>query len=172
MGADCRAIGPSARSGESRSGRSSGPVSRVLYPTGPFQAQDEQVARDERDGDHLSSLPACAGTRPSTSAGRDGVTAVVKQPTRGRAGRSWSLYSALLQVGFGHRCVTAAGRALLPPDFTLTPARPSINSGWVDGAVCFCATFRLPRRTDPLRQPGRYPAPCPEEPGLSSPETR
>ena len=39
-------------------------------------------------------------------------------------------------------------------------------------AVCFCATFRLPRRTDPLRQPGRYPAPCPEEPGLSSPKTR
>lgn len=54
---------------------------------------------------------------------RDGVAAVVKQPTRGRAGRSWSLYSALLQVGFDRRCVTADGRALLPPDFTLTPAR-------------------------------------------------
>ena len=52
---------------------------------------------------------------------RDGVAAVVKQPTRGRAGRSWSLYLALLQVGFDRRCVAAGGRALLPPDFTLTP---------------------------------------------------
>jgi len=57
-----------------------------------------------------------------TGDGQDGVAAVVKQPTRGRAGRSLSLYSALLQVGFGRRCVTAVGRALLPPDFTLTPA--------------------------------------------------
>ena len=39
----------------------------------------------------------------------------------------------------------------------------------VTGAVCFCATFRPPRRTYPLRKPGRYPAPCPVEPGLSSP---
>ena len=53
---------------------------------------------------------------------RDDVAAVVLQPTRGRAGRSWSLYLALLQVGFDRRCVTATGRALLPPDFTLTPA--------------------------------------------------
>ena len=52
---------------------------------------------------------------------RDGVAAVVLQPTRGRAGRSWSLYLALLQVGFDRRCVATAGRALLPPDFTLTP---------------------------------------------------
>ncbi len=37
-------------------------------------------------------------------------------------------------------------------------------------AVCFCATFRLTRRTDPLRKPGSYPAPCPVEPGLSSPK--
>ncbi len=39
--------------------------------------------------------------------------------------------------------------------------------------VCFCATFRPPQRPrrigDPLWKPGRYPAPCPEEPGLSSP---
>ena len=54
---------------------------------------------------------------------RDGVAAVVLQPTRGRAGRSWSLYLALLQVGFDRRCVATAGRALLPPDFTLTPRR-------------------------------------------------
>ena len=38
------------------------------------------------------------------------------------------------------------------------------------GAVCFCATFRLPLRANPSRKPGRYPAPCPVEPGLSSPD--
>ena len=59
----------------------------------------------------------------------------------------------------------AAGRSYRP----ISPLPQTIK---VNEAVCFCATFRLPRRTDPLRQPGRYPAPCPEEPGLSSPETR
>jgi len=47
---------------------------------------------------------------------RSDVTAAVKQPTRGRAGR---LNLALLQVGFSRRCVTADGRTLLPSDFTL-----------------------------------------------------
>ena len=65
------------------------------------------------------------------------VAAGVKQPTRERAGRPWFPYLALLQVGFGRRCVAALGRALLPPDFTLaaTDRQPP--------AVCFCATFRL-----------------------------
>ena len=49
------------------------------------------------------------------------------------------------------------------------PISPLLRGANAREAVCFCATFRLPRRTDPLRKPGRYPAPCPEEPGLSSP---
>ena len=44
--------------------------------------------------------------------------------------------------------------ALLPHHCTLTPQRR---------AVCFCGTFRR------LAAPGSYPAPCPKEPGLSSP---
>ena len=62
---------------------------------------------------------------------RDGVAAVVLQPTRGRAGRSWSLYLALLQVGFDRRCVTAVGRALLPPDFTLAPRHTRCQGRYV-----------------------------------------
>ena len=41
--------------------------------------------------------------------------------------------------------------------------------------VCFCATFRPPRQPrrigTPPQKPGCYPAPCPVEPGLSSPAT-
>ena len=54
---------------------------------------------------------------------RNDVAIGVKQPTRGRAGHPWSPYLALLQVGFGRRCVTANGRTLLPSDFTLVLPR-------------------------------------------------
>ena len=56
---------------------------------------------------------------PHRPVGRGSVAAGVERPTRGRAGHPWSPYLALLQVGFGRRCVAARGRALLPPDFTL-----------------------------------------------------
>ena len=137
-----------------------GSVSRRPRAVQETEAQDKRAVAI-----YLASRP---GSGP---AGRDGVAAVVKQPTRGRAGHSWSLYSALLQVGFGRRCVTAAaGRSYrpispLPRCEILRCAQNDIRAG----AVCFCATFRPPRRTDPLRKPGRYPAPCPVEPGLSSP---
>ena len=137
-----------------------GSVSRRPRAVQETEAQDKRAVAI-----YLASRP---GSGP---AGRDGVAAVVEQPTRGRAGRSWSLYSALLQVGFGRRCVTAAaGRSYrpispLPRCEILRCAQNDIRAG----AVCFCATFRPPRRTDPLRKPGRYPAPCPVEPGLSSP---
>jgi len=58
----------------------------------------------------------------------------------------------LLQVGFTQARVTAMLRELLPHDFTLT----------AEAAVCFCGTFL---RVAPT---GRYPAPCPVKPGLSS----
>ncbi len=67
---------------------------------------------------------------------RDDVAIGVKRPTRGRAGRPWSPYLALLQVGFGRRCVAVDDRTLLPSDFTLIRQRRT---------VCFCATFRPPR---------------------------
>ena len=80
---------------------------------------------------------------------------MVEQPTRGRAGHSWSLYLALLQVGFDRRCVTADGRALLPPDFTLAPDPKGRE------AVCFCATFRLPLRIDPYTIAWELPSTLP-----------
>ncbi len=58
----------------------------------------------------------------------------------------------LLQVGFTRTRVTATLRELLPHDFNLT----------AEAAVCFCGTFL---RVAPT---GRYPAPCPVKPGLSS----
>ncbi len=55
--------------------------------------------------------------RRSSSLPEDGVG--VPLPAFRRA----SFYLALLQVGFGRRRVTATGRALLPPDFTLACAQ-------------------------------------------------
>jgi len=89
----------------------------------------------ERGGNHLSSPPYSLrrGAPQSAIGGGDDVAIGVKQPTRGRAGHPWSPYLALLQVGFGRRCVTADDRTLLPSDFTLIRLRRT---------VCFCATFR------------------------------
>src|SRR3972149_12192631 len=82
------------------------------------------------------------------------VTRHLQRPTRGRAGHPLSSYLALLRVGFARPASHPAAGALLPHHFTLTRPRR---------AVCFCGTFR---RVTP---PGRYPAPCPAELGLSSP---
>ena len=83
-----------------------------------------------------SSVPYChqftplAGLPPYGQKGgghpsSPGVAAGVMQPTRGRVGRSWPPYLALLRVGLARRRVTTVGRELLPPDFTLTPASRS-----------------------------------------------
>ena len=74
--------------------------------------------------------------------------------------RRASFYLALLRVGFDRRRVTTVGRALLPPDFTLTCATDAEASG--PSAVCFCATFH--RTVLSSDAPGRYPAPCPWSP--------
>lgn len=70
---------------------------------------------------------------PSSSIGRrcrrstpgepfaDDVAIGVQRPTRGRAGHSWSLYSALLQVGFSRRCVAATTGRSYRPIATLPP---------------------------------------------------
>ena len=83
------------------------PVSRVLYPS--------------REGRTVTIYLACpmAKSPLNSRAGRDGVTTEVERPTRGRAGHPKSPYLALLQVGFGRRCVTGDDRTLLPSDFTL-----------------------------------------------------
>ena len=101
---------------------------------------------------------------PERTDARCSVAAGVKQPTRERAGHPWFPYLALLQVGFGRRCVTARGRALLPPDFTLAATRTR-RRRYVSVPLSVPGTRCLPK-------PGRYPAPCPVEPGLSSPRPR
>ena len=70
-----------------------------------------------------------------------------------RPGVLWSLYLVLLRMGFAQPAGHPAAGELLPHHFTLSrPRQP----------VCFCSTFR---RVTP---PGRYPASCPVELGLSS----
>jgi len=87
---------------------------------------------------------------------RSGVTAAVKQPTRGRAGRlsppiwpcsRWGLAAAASPQ--------TAGRSY-------RPISPLSFHCWKDGM--FLCHFPFPTKSGP----GSYPAPCPEEPGLSS----
>lgn len=88
------------------------------------------------------------------SLGRPSPAASLRCDSFGRAAQPRGAHRAiLLQVGFTRARVTAELRELLPHDFTLTGEAP---------AVCFCGTFL---RVAPT---GRYPAPCPVKPGLSS----
>ena len=96
--------------------------------------------------------------RRSSSLPEDGVG--VPLPAFRRA----SFYLALLRVGFDRRRVTTVGRALLPPDFTLTCATDAEASG--PSAVCFCATFHRTARYS--RCAWALPSTLPMEPGLSS----
>lgn len=95
---------------------------------------------------------------------RSDVTAAVKQPTRGRAGRlcppiwpcsRWGLAAAASPQ--------AAGRSY-------RPISPLSLHCWKDGM--FLCHFPSPNGAPTSRgcrqAPGSYPAPCPEEPGLSS----
>ena len=77
-----------------------------------------------------------------------------------RPGALSSLYLVLLRMGLAQPADRSAAGGLLPRHFTLAPmTREGI------GAVCFCCALR---RVSP---PGRYPASCPVELGLSSPMT-
>ena len=92
---------------------------------------------------------------------RSDVTAAVEQPTRGRAGRPcppiwpcsrWGLAAAASPQ--------TAGRSY-------RPISPLSFHCWKDGM--FLCHFPSPATVLPQPGPGRYPAPCPVEPGLSSP---
>jgi len=86
------------------------PVSRVLYPDVPIRftpaaSRKNEVNRDNRDGDHLSS---------------PGVTTGVKRPTRGLGRASLiSLYLVLLRMGFAQPAGHPAAGELLTRHFTL-----------------------------------------------------
>jgi len=102
------------------------------------------LSRHEAGDDHLSGMRVTAHL--GAIARSDGPPGA---PASRRTDRA-----ILLQVGFTRARVTATPRELLPHDFTLARKR----------AVCFCGTFL---RVSPT---GRYPAPCPVKPGLSSPK--
>src|SRR2546421_9181742 len=86
------------------------------------------------------------------------VARLLQRPDpRARRAASQPSYSVLLRAGFAWPAGHPAAGGLLPHHFTLTGA----------GRRChFCGTFL---RVTPT---GRYPAPCSEEPGLSSPPPR
>jgi hypothetical protein len=117
----------------------SGSVSRILFPF----------------------LLACARSRGEDHSSATRVAAVVEQPTRklsAETGGSTASLFGLAPQGVCHAVAAHAGRgALLPHRFTLTSMPCDIDRRFV-----FCCTFRR------VATPGRYPACCPSEFGLSS----
>ncbi len=104
----------------------------------------------------------------------DDVAVGVKQPTRGRAGPHsppiWPCSRWGLAVAVSPQ---ATGRSYRPIS-TLPPAFPwpfmERPMDFLAGGGMFLCHFPSPGATVKLpRKPGGYPAPCPEEPGLSSP---
>ena len=110
-----------------------------------------EVMRTEEPADKPGSVESS-----HSSATR--VTTRLKQPTRIRCGRHHEIPIRPCS-GWGlpcHACCHARG-ALLPHHFTLTTGLAPVRR------YIFCGTFRG------LASPRRYLAPCPVEPGLSSP---
>ena len=97
---------------------------------------------------------------------RTPVTRCLEQPTREPMRAACGLekpmfpYLALLQVGFAVPLPLPAARCALTAPFH--PCRHPNGGAW---RFVFCGTFRR------LAPPRRYLAPCPAEPGLSSPPT-
>ncbi len=110
----------------------------------------------EESADKPDSVPACAGGDHLSGTP---IARRLARPTWDTStGRRWSL----LGLAPGGAClaapVTWCAGELLPHRFTLAS-----HNVWA-----VCSLLRLPRVTTP----GRYPAPCPAESGLSSPKGR
>ena len=90
-----------------------------------------------------------------------GITAGLKQPTRDSSGTGRASSPIWPCYGWGLPCDPCYQRpgALLPHRFTLACAASGHRRS------ILCGTFRR------LATPGRYPAPCPVELGLSSSKT-
>ena len=127
---------------------------------GEQTCKPSSVPRLCRGGDHPSSPDVAIGVKRPTQR--------LRPSTLNLAPESQTLepvepsYLVLLRVGFVQPTSLLVAGELLPHHFTL--ARTPMPSGPL--AVCFCGTFR---RVSP---PGRYPAPCSVELGLSSPRTQ
>ena len=126
---------------------------------GPVPAEDE----GGKSGGEPADKP---GSVVDSHSSRAHVTVRLKRPTRGPAraarcdpkGPPAPLFGLAPEWGLPcHRCYHRRG-ALLPHLFNLTA--PSVDGGW---RYIFCGTFRG------LAPPRHYLAPCPMEPGLSSP---
>src|SRR6476469_9449871 len=117
-----------------------------LIPQKVWSGSVSRILFPLRDEDHSSA------TR---------VAAVVEQPTRklsAETGGSTASLFGFAPQGVCHAVAAHAGRgALLPHRFTLTSASCDAGRRFV-----FCCTFRR------VAAPGRYPACCPSEFGLSS----
>ncbi len=111
------------------------------YARAEYACKPDSVLKLRLSDDHLSGAERCRSPRCDL-ARADGQSVSITGTCR----------AILLQVGFTRTRVTATSRELLPHDFNLTAA----------AAVCFCGTFLRVTST------GRYPAPCPMKPGLSS----
>jgi hypothetical protein len=116
-----------------------------------------------RPDDH-SSRPAVADglkrpTRPACPSGHESGPLSSRPPLKERR-PGGGTYLALLRVGFAKPTCRHVAGALLPRHFTLTHVafRLIVRRG----RCIFCGTFRE------VTLPGRYPAPCPAESGLSS----
>ena len=124
------------------------PVSRVLYPS----------SRGRMVTIYLALPPA---VRPAeVRFWRSDVTAAVKQPTRGRAGRPCPPIRPCSRWGL------AAAASPQTAGRSYRPISPLSFHCWKDGM--FLCHFPSPIPASRSSGPGRYPAPCPEEPGLSS----
>ena len=99
------------------------------------------------------------GGHPSGSA----VTGGLERPTRASsaAGHSIGSYLALLREGFTKPAPSPGPLVGSYPTFSPLPTGTSYMSAPA-GGFPFCGTFRR------VAPPGRYPAPCPLESGLSS----
>jgi len=133
---------------------------RILPSGGPKIAIEEEGNTVSGGWEEPADKP---GSVVDSHSSRTRVTACLERPTRGPCGphvRSclqrppiWSCSRRGLPCHFRYR----KRGALLPHHFTLT-AGP-----WEPWRYIFCGTFRR------LAPPRHYLAPCPVEPGLSSP---
>src|SRR5574337_599367 len=94
---------------------------------------------------------------------------LTKEHGSGPLSAQWGgTYLALLRVGFAKPTCRHAAGALLPHLFTLAHGAGRLRSHVTEqpvmlrGRYLFCGTVRK------VTLPGRYPAPCPAESGLSS----
>jgi hypothetical protein len=128
-----------------------------LAPQFPLSCITFHIKQKNGAGRKPGSVPAGAGGDHSSGTP---VTRGLARPTRelGRATLDAPLFGLAPGGVFLAAGVAADAGELLPHLFTLTVAVPR-RSG-------LCGTFRG------VAPPGRYPAPCPVEPGLSSSRAR